>query len=46
MKDYKCLDCENEFTIDTEEDTNLEYVVFCPFCGEESLIINDEKIDE
>jgi predicted nucleic acid-binding Zn ribbon protein len=44
MKDCKCDDCGNAFTIKTHSE---EEVTYCPFCSEELIeIIEDEIVED
>lgn len=38
MENYKCLDCDNEFTITLDDEDLIPHIQFCPFCGEESIV--------
>ena len=44
--EHYCVNCESLFEVNT--DFNMEYVSFCPFCGEEltESYEEDEDIDE
>jgi hypothetical protein len=42
MENYKCLDCDNQWQIIVEDVDQFEHVQFCPFCGENSIIIEEQ----
>lgn len=44
MEQYKCLECENIFKIKTTDEM-IDQVAFCPFCGEESVVKNNEEFE-
>lgn len=46
MENYKCLDCDSEWQILVEDEEQLEFVQFCPFCGESSIIKSEQLFYE
>jgi predicted RNA-binding Zn-ribbon protein involved in translation (DUF1610 family) len=41
--EHYCVNCDTQFEVNTEY--NIEYVTFCPFCGEELVESFEEDED-